>query len=78
MAVIYTSTEGMEVDETEAEAVNCRRGGRGMAPLHQRLQQRSCSNVSLYGAPWQLMATCKWNLRLKQPTPRRINYAPTS
>lgn len=37
-------------DEIEAVAVNCPRRGRRMAPLHQRLQQRSCSNVSLYGA----------------------------
>lgn len=65
MAVIYTGTGRLEVDETEGEAVNCRRGGRRMAPLHQRLQQCSCSNVSLYDARWQLMAKCKCNLRLK-------------
>lgn len=50
-------------DEIEAEAVNCPRRGRRMAPRHQRLQQRSCSNVSLYGARWQQMTKCKCNLR---------------
>lgn len=58
---LYKCREGGG-DETEAEAVNCPLGGRRMAPLHQRLQRRSCSNVSLYGAPWQQMTTCKCNL----------------
>lgn len=63
MAVIYTSVERVEEMGLRPVAVNRPRGGRRMAPLHQRLQQRSCSNVSLYGAPWQQMTKCKCNLR---------------
>lgn len=68
MAVIYTRRVGRGGgDGSEAEAVNCPLGGRRMAPLHQRLQRRSCSNVTLYGAPWQPMTTCKCNLPQKRP-----------
>lgn len=64
-------------DETVAEAVNRPHGGRRMAPLHQRLQRRSCSNVSLYGAPWQQMTKCKCNLPQKPPMLLTINYPGT-
>lgn len=67
MAVIYTSVGRGGGDGSEAEAVNCPLAGRRMAPLHQRLQRRSCSNVTLYGAPWQPMTTCKCNLPQKWP-----------
>lgn len=57
----FTCSE--EGDEIGAEAVNCPRRRRRTAPLHQRLQQHGCSNVSLYGARWHHMIKCKCNLR---------------
>lgn len=74
---LYTCGEGGG-DGSEAEAVNRPLGGRGMAPLHQRLQRRSCSNVSLYGAPWQRTTTCKCNLPQKWPTRPRSPGGATS
>lgn len=63
-----------DIQDQVAEALNCPCSLRQMAPLHPCPKHHSCSNVNLYGTPWQIMTKCKCHLHKKQPRLYRTNY----